>query len=126
MTEPIWLSVELVVAIQGEQLAIFGGSPGLRDANLLASALDRPRNKFGCGESALSVLAAGYGFGIAKNHPFIDGNKRAALLAIYTFLGLNGVEFTAEEAQAAAVIEALASGKLGEDELAAWIATASR
>ncbi len=88
---------------------------------MLASALDRPRNKYAYGEVALPALAAAYGFGIARNHPFVDGNKRTALLAIYTFLGLNSVEFDADEAEAAAVIEALAAGKLSEAELAAWI-----
>jgi death on curing protein len=121
MSEPVWLEIDLVTAIQAEQLAIFGGAAGVRDATLLASALDRPRNKFAYGETGLSALAAAYGFGIARNHPFVDGNKRTALLAIYTFLGLNDVEFEADEAKAAAVIEALAAGRLSEAELAAWI-----
>lgn len=122
MNEPVWLSEALVLAIQAEQLAIFGGASGVRDAGLLASALDRPRNKFGYGEDELAVLAAAYAYGIARNHPFIDGNKRTALLAIYTFLGLNDLEFDVDEAEAAAVIEAMAAGKLSEAELAAWIA----
>lgn len=122
MTEPVWLTEALVLAIQAEQLAIFGGASGVRDAGLLASALDRPRNKFAYGEADLSALAAAYGYGIARNHPFIDGNKRTALLAIYTFLGLNEREFDVDEAEAAAVIESMAAGKLSEAELAAWIA----
>jgi len=123
MTEPVWLTADLVTAIQSEQLAIFGGAAGVRDASMLASALDRPCNKHAYGEDALPALAAAYGFGIARNHPFVDGNKRTALLAIYTFLGLNGVEFDADEAEAVAVIEAMAAGKLSEAELAVWIAS---
>jgi death on curing protein len=87
MNEPFWLTVAMTVAIHDEQLAIHGGSAGLRDHALLESALDRPRNKWAYEQAALPELAAGYGFGIARNHPFIDGNKRTALLAIFTFLG---------------------------------------
>jgi death on curing protein len=121
MSDPVWLEVDLVTAIQSEQLALFGGAQGVRDAQLLESALDRPRNKHAYGEESLPVLAAAYAFGIARNHAFVDGNKRTALLAIYTFLGLNDIEFTADEAEAAVVIEALAAGKFSEAELAAWI-----
>jgi death on curing protein len=122
MTEPVWLSEALVLAVQAEQLAIFGGASGVRDAGLLASALDRPRNKLAYGEGNLPALAAAYAYGIARNHPFVDGNKRTALLAIYTFLGLNELEFDVDEAEAAAMIEAMAAGRVGEPELAAWIA----
>ena len=121
MTEPIWLTVELVVAIHGEQLRLFGGPPGLRDPAMLESALDRPRNKWAYGETDLAALAAAYAFGIALNHPFVDGNKRASFLALITFLGLNDIEFTAPEASAAAAILALAAGEINEDGLARWI-----
>lgn len=122
MSEPVWLSVALVTAIQAEQLAIFGGAAGIRDGTLLESALDRPRNKRAYGEADFAKLAAAYSDGIARNPPFVDGNKRTALLAIYTFLGLNDIEFDVEEAEAAAVILDLAAGNLSEPELAAWIA----
>jgi death on curing protein len=121
MSEPVWLEIGLVTVIQAEQLAIFGGASGIRDLTLLESALDRPRNKFAYGETDFNVLAAAYAFGIARNHPFVDGNKRTSLLAIYTFLGLNDIELDADEADAAAVIEAMAAGNLSEAELAAWI-----
>jgi len=121
VNEPEWLWLAIVVAIHDEQLAIHGGLPGIRDAALLESALDRPRNKWSYEQADLPELAAAYGFGIAKNHPFIDGNKRAALLAIYTFLGINGVDFIVPEADAAALIFSLAAGEVSEESLARWI-----
>jgi death-on-curing protein len=122
MNEPFWLTVQMVIAIHDEQLAIFGGSAGLRDANLLESALDRPRNKWAYEKAGLAELAAAYGYGIAKNHPFVDGNKRTSLLSIYTFLGANGVDFIVPEAEAAAMMVALAAGEVSEENLARWIA----
>src|ERR1700674_5321070 len=104
MTEPFWLTVTMIVAIHDEQLAIHGGSSGLRDQSLLESALDRPRDKWAYEQAALLELAAAYGYGVARNHPFIDGNRRTALLAIYTFLGVNDVDFVVPEADAAAII----------------------
>jgi death on curing protein len=121
MSEPFWLTVAMIVAIHDEQLAIHGGSAGLRDPGLLESALDRPRNKWAYEQAALPELAAACGYGIARNHPFIDGNKRTALLAIYTFLGVNDVDFVVPEADAAAMILALAAGEVSEDNLARWI-----
>jgi death-on-curing protein len=121
MSEPFWLTVGMIVAIHDEQLAIHGGSAGLRDQALLESALDRPRNKWAYEQAELPELAAAYGYGIARNHPFIDGNKRSALLAIYTFLGVNGVDFIVPEADAAAMILSLAAGEVSEDSLARWI-----
>ena len=121
MTEPIWLSIAMVIAIHDEQLAIHGGSPGTRDAGLLASALDRPRNKWAYESAELTELAAAYGYGIARNHPFIDGNKRTSLLAIYTFLGVNGIDFIVSEAEAAVMMIALAAGEVSEESLARWI-----
>jgi len=118
---PFWLMLEMVTAIHDEQLAIHGGSAGLRDASLLESALDRPRNKWGYEKASLAELAAAYGYGIAKNHPFVDGNKRTSLLCIYTFLGTNGVDFTVPEAEAAAMILSLAAGEVNEQNLARWI-----
>ena len=121
MSEPEWLTVEVIVAIHDEQLAIHGGLAGTRDAAMLESALDRPRNKWAYESAELPELAAAYGYGIAKNHPFVDGNKRTSLLAIYTFLGINGVDFIVAEADAAAMIFALAAGEVSEEGLARWI-----
>jgi|LNFM01.1.fsa_nt_gb death-on-curing protein len=121
MTEPIWLSVDLVVAIHGEQLREFGGPAGLRDPGMLESALGRPRNKWSFGEEDLAVLAAAYAFGVARNHPFVDGNKRAALLSLITFLGLNGIDFEAPNSEAVVMIQGLASGEIDEEGLARWI-----
>jgi death-on-curing protein len=121
MSEPDWLAVDMIVAIHDEQLAIHGGLAGMRDAALLESALDRPRNKWAYESAELPELAAAYGYGIAKNRPFLDGNKRTSLLAIYTFLGINGVDFIVPEADAAAMIFALAAGEVSEESLARWI-----
>ena len=121
MTELKWLTSEMIGAIHDEQLALHGGSPGLRDAGLLESALDRPKNKRAYESAELPELAAAYGYGIARNHPFIDGNKRSSLLAIYTFLGVNGIDFRVPEAAAAAMIFALAAGEVSEENLARWI-----
>jgi death on curing protein len=121
MNEPFWLTVAMIVAIHDEQLATHGGPAGLRDHALLESALDRPRNKWAYEQAAFPELAAAYGYGIARNHPFVDGNKRTALLAIYTFLGVNDVEFIVPEAEAAAMILSLAGGEVSEESLARWI-----
>ena len=121
MTEPLWLSTAMVIAIHDEQLAIHGGSPGIRDAGALESALDRARNKWAYESAELPEMAAAYGYGIARNPPFIDGNKRTSLLVMYTFLGVNGIDFIVSEAEAAAVILSLAAGEISEDSLARWI-----
>lgn len=122
MTEPVWLTAELVIAIHGEQLREFGGPPGIRDVTMLDSALGRPRNKWTYeGNTDFADLAAAYAFGVARNHPFVDGNKRAALLSIITFLGLNGIEFVADEGQAVVAIRDLAADEISEEGLARWI-----
>lgn len=121
MKEPVWLTAELVIAIHDEQLREFGGPPGLRDGGMLESALGRPQNKWSYGEADLAALAAAYAYGIARNHPFVDGNKRAAFLSIITFLGLNDIEFLANDAEAAVVIQDLAAGTIQEDGLTRWI-----
>lgn len=121
MTEPEWLSVAMIVAIHDEQLVMHGGPAGIRDNGMLESALDRPRNKWVYESAELPELAAAYGYGIAKNHPFVDGNKRTSLLAIYTFLGINGIDFIVPEADAAAIILSLAAGEVSEESLARWI-----
>lgn len=121
MNEPIWLDVEIVIDLHAEQLALFGGPDGIRDQGMLESALGRPINKFSYGETDLAALAAAYGFGIARNHPFVDGNKRAAFGAIIVFLGLNDIDFLVAPESATAMILALAAGEVNEDGLTRWI-----
>lgn len=121
MDEPHWLTRDIIVAIHYEHLAIHGGAGGLRDESMLASALDRPRNKWIYEQAELPELAAACAFGIARNHPFVDGNKRTSLLALYTFLGINGVDFIVPEADAAAIILALAAGEVSEEGLVRWV-----
>lgn len=121
MKEPVWLSVELVTAIHEEQLRAYGGPAGIRDSGMLESALARAPNKWAYGERDMAALAAAYAYGIAKNHPFVDGNKRAALLSLVTFLGLNDIDFVASEAEAVVMILGLASGEIVEEGLTRWI-----
>lgn len=121
MKEPEWLDVEIVIDIHAEQLALFGGPDGIRDRGLLESALSRPINKYAYGETHMASLAAAYGFGVARNHPFVDGNKRAAFACIIVFLGLNDIDFVVPPEQATAVILSLAAGEIGEEDLARWI-----
>jgi death on curing protein len=122
VSEIEWLDIDIVLDIHAEQLALFGGGDGMRDRGLLESALARPENKHAYGESDLAALAAAYAFGIARNHPFVDGNKRAAFASILVFLGLNEVDFEAPPADATAMILALAAGEVSEESLARWIA----
>jgi len=122
MNEPEWLDINIVLDMHAEQLALFGGADGMRDRALLESALARPVNKFAYGEADIAVLAAAYGFGIARNHPFIDGNKRTAFASIIVFLGLGGIELDAPPETATAVMLSLAAGEIDEDDLARWIA----
>jgi death-on-curing protein len=121
MTEPFWLNRQIIIAIHDEQLAIHGGASGLRDEGMLESALDRPKNKWSDENAELPELAAADAFAIARNHPFIDGNKRTSLLALYTFLGVNGIDFNVPEADAAAMILSLAAGEVSEESLTRWI-----
>ena len=121
MSEPIWLSAELVIAFHDEQLREFGGPAGIRDRGMLQSALGRPQNKWSYGKTDMPALAAAYAFGIARNHTFVDGNKRAALLSIIVFLGLNGIDFLADQAEAVVIIQDLAAGIVNEDGLSRWI-----
>ena len=121
MSEPVWLTRDIVVAIQGELIAEHGGLSGVRDEGLLESAPARPINLAAYGKPSLFALAAAYGFGLARNHPFLDGNKRIALASIDVFLQLNGYELTAPEVEAAAVIRDLAAGEFEEAALARWV-----
>lgn len=122
MTEPRWLEIDIVLDFHAEQLALFGGPDGIRDRGLLESALGRPINKFGYGETDLAALAAAYGFGIARNHPFVDGNKRTALASMIVFLNLNTLDLDAPQDAATAIVLAMAAGEVGEKVLARWIA----
>lgn len=126
MTEPRWLSATVILAIHADQIAEHGGSLGIRDKGVLESALDRPRNRHRYEpDSDIAALAAAYGFGIARNHPFIDGNKRVAFQAMYVFLGLNGVHIHADEEQVVAVMLGVAAGEVQEAELAEWLRRSS-
>ena len=116
----IWLNAELVSAMHLRQLSEHGGGAGLRDGGLLESAVQRPINKSQYGEPDFSDLAASYAYGIARNHPFIDGNKRTALVASFTFLYLNGFSVNTTQVENVRVFLALASGNLTEDDLAVW------
>jgi len=120
MTTIKWLLKEAVLAMHARQLAEHGGGVGIRDEGLLESALQRPENKTLYGEPDIAELAAAYAYGIARNHPFIDGNKRTALVASRAFLLYNGYQITASKEDRLNTILALASGNLTEDELAAW------
>lgn len=122
MAEPVWVDLAVVLAIHDEQLAEHGGQPGVRDRGLLESALARPRNQFSYGESSVTRLAASLAFGISRNHPFLDGNKRTSLVVAELFLMLNGMELVASDAECVTTFLALAAGDLSEDELTAWIA----
>jgi len=123
--EPIWLIKAVVLAFHEEQLAEHGGRVGLREESLLDSALDRPKNQFLYDQPDIFQLAAAYGYGLAKNHPFLDGNKRMSLVACETFLNLNGFELLATDQDVLAVWLALAGGGLTEVDLAQWLRTNS-
>ena len=127
MSEPRWIDRVALELLHAESIAEHGGSPGLRDEGLLQSALARPQNLFAYEEcSDLARLAASYGFGLAKNHAFVDGNKRAALLAIGLFLMLNGQRLSASQPETYDVIMRLAAGEVSEAALADWIRGAIR
>ncbi len=118
--EPIWLDAREAYAIHDRQLAEHGGSVGLRDPGILESALRRPRNRWAYGEDDHAILAAAYAFGVARNHPFTDGNKDTAWVLARVFLLMNGHKLRFGAADAIATVLALAAGDLDEDELADW------
>ena len=120
MTDWIWVDVEVALAAHDEQLAEHGGAPGLRDRSMLESALARPLNLLAYGEPDVADLAASYAFGLARNHPFVDGNKRTALVVSETFLMLNGYTLNASNVELVVTFLALAAGELQPDALAAW------
>ena len=123
MIEPKWLTAGIVKGLHLQAIAAAGGATGIRDEGLLQSAIDRPRNLFAYRDSPpLHELAAAYCFGIIRNHPFIDGNKRAGILASAVFLDLNGYALRPDEAEAVNIVLALAAGEIDESVLSAWIA----
>jgi death-on-curing protein len=121
MTEPRWLPKDLVLAVHDRQLAEHGGAAGVRDEGLLESALARARNLYAYGESDIATLAGAYAFGIARNHPFVDGNKRTAFVACELFLAANGRELIASDEECLAMMLSLAASEIGEAEFAAWL-----
>jgi len=126
MNEPTWVVFDVVIAVHQMLLEEHSGLMGIRDARLLDSALQRPRQHLSYNNKlSLFDLAAAYGYGLAKNHPFVDGNKRVALTISVLFLELNGAAFNAPEAEAALIIEQLAAGKIGEEKLSSWFKNSS-
>ncbi len=118
--EWIWVTLDVAIAAHAEQIAEHGGGEGIREAGLLDSAMARPQNLALYGDPDVSELAASYAFGIARNHPFVDGNKRTAAVVSETFLVLNGHVLTATDAELVITFVALAAGELSEDELTTW------
>ena len=123
MAEPVWLAMEAVLGIHQRQLAEHGGSEGTRDPGGLESALARPRHLFAYGDPPpdLAALATAYAGGFVRNHPFVDGNKRVALVAARTFLRLNGLDLVAAPQEKYVAVMALATREMSEDEFAAWV-----
>ncbi len=121
--ELTWVRAEVVLAIHRRQITEHGGDPGIRDRGLLESALARPQNRLAYGESETDAadLAAAYAFGIARNHPFVDGNKRTALVVCRTFLRLNGADVASSPEEKYLTFLGLAEGRVSEEELARWI-----
>ncbi len=117
----VWLSRQLILAVHDEQLAEHGGAIGVRDEGLLDSALARPLNRAGYGEPDIAELGALYGIAIARNHPFVDGNKRTAYVALESFLLLNGCRFPVSDAEAVVVMLAMASGEIDDAEFIDWV-----
>jgi death on curing protein len=117
----IWIDPAVILAVHDEQLAEHGGAAGVRDAGLLESALARPRNLAIYGHPDACELAASYAFGLARNHPFIDGNKRSAFVACELFLAINGLRLTAPDADCVMAMLGLAAGELGERDFAEWL-----
>lgn len=122
MSEPVWVNRQALELLHSESVTEHGGADGLRDEGLFESALARPQNLFAYqGIEDAARLAASYAFGLAKNHAFVDGNKRVAFIAAGLFLRLNGWKLTAQQAEATLIMLSVASGAFGEDELASWI-----
>ena len=124
--EIVWITREIVMAAHARSLLDHGGGAGIRDEGLLESALQRPLNMAQYDSASLFDLAAAYSYGIVKNHPFIDGNKRTAFLLAYVFLGLNGYELDTDEAEATAITIDLAASKVSQDEFAMWLEASTK
>jgi death-on-curing protein len=122
----VWLSHEFVLAMHDEQLVAHGGSSGVRDDGLLQSALAQLLNRANCGEPDIAELAALYAIAIARNHPFVDGNKRTAYVALETFLILNGCRFPVGDAEAVVAMLAMAAGEMPDDEFTDWVRASAR
>jgi death-on-curing protein len=118
-----WIDKQALLLLHGESLAVHGGLAGLRDEGLLESALARPLNLAAYGLPDIAELAAAYGVGLAKNRPFVDGNKRAAFLAVGLFLALNGYRLTANQVSATQAMLAVAAGEVDEPAFASWLRT---
>lgn len=123
MNEPVWIIDDVVLAVHRRQLAEHGGGDGVRDTSLLESALGKPKNLYHYSDPKpdLAAMAAAYAYGICKNHPFVDGNKRTAFVICQLFLKLNGAELTASQAEKYETFLNLAAGKITEQELVDWI-----
>ena len=121
MQEPIWLSRILLDQMHAELIREHGGSLGIRDANLIESALARPQNKWAYGEEDIVELAAAYGYGLVKNHGYVDGNKRVAFMAMFVFLYQNGFFLDAENSEIVSVMLGVAEGNLSEEALSEWL-----
>jgi death-on-curing protein len=119
--EPEWVTLEDVLFFHREVIAAFGGTDGVRDQGLLESALARPKDVFAYESQDLIVLGGAYAHSLAKNHPFVDGNKRIAFVVTRVFLGLNGMAFDPSEAEAVVMVEGLAAGSVSRDEFTAWV-----
>ena len=121
MNEPVWITIEVIYAVHEKLLERFGGLSGVRDEGLLHSALSRPQHTFSYEAPSIFDLAADYAWGIVKNHPFLDGNKRTGFMAAYVFLGTNGVELAATEEEVVINTVALAAGQIDRNQYAAWL-----
>ena len=126
MKTPKWVRTDIVLAMHDRMLAEHGGSAGIRDENLLESALAKPRNLLAYGKPSLFSLAAAYAYGIIKNHPFVDGNKRTGFMTAFVFLGINEVDFATEETDVAVQTLAAAAGELTEEGYAKWLEEKSK
>ncbi len=118
----VWLTRELLLAVHDEQIAEHGGAPGIRDMGLLESAIARPRNHADYGLPGIAELGALHALAVARNHPFIDGNKRTAFVALETFLALNGLDLTANDAEATVMMLDMAAGAISDIAFTAWVA----
>jgi len=121
MSEPIWLDVDEVIDMHAEQLAIFGGPEGIQHRGLLELAVLRSANRWNEGRTDIAALAAAYAFALARNHAFVDGNKRIAFHAMMVFLRSNDIPFAPDPAHATAIILSLAAGEVSEESLTRWI-----